>query len=210
MNRREALQRAAWLTGGALSAPLTLDVIDACAATATPDWKPAVLSQQQADLVTAVADIMIPRTSTPGAKDVGVTELIDTLLKNVYSKADRERYLSGLAEFDKSAQTTYGKNFLALDAKRQSTLVHKFHDDAVAAERRAKRNKGGDDDDNQSVQRPFILMTKELTLVGFFCSFPGATQVLQYDAIPGAWHACLPLSETGNGKTWATEPGIRL
>ena len=29
-------------------------------------------------------------------------------------------------------------------------------------------------------------MTKELTMVGFFCSFPGATQVLQYDAIPGA------------------------
>jgi gluconate 2-dehydrogenase gamma chain len=207
MNRREALQRAAWLMGGALSAPLTLDVLDAYAATATPDWKPAVLSKQQADLVSAVADIMIPRTSTPGAKDVGVTELIDLLLKDVYSKQDRERYLAGLAEFDKAAQSTYGKPFFALDAKQQSTLVHKFHDEAAAAERRVKKS---DDDDDNDVQRPFILMTKELTLVGFFCSFPGATQVLQYDAIPGAWHACLPLSETGNGKTWATEPGIRL
>jgi gluconate 2-dehydrogenase gamma chain len=207
MNRREALQRAAWLMGGALSAPLTLDVLDAYAATATPDWKPVVLSKQQADLVSAVADIMIPRTSTPGAKDVGVTELIDLLLKDVYSKQDRERYLAGLAEFDKAAQSTYGKPFLALDAKPQSTLVHKFHDEAAAAERRVKKS---DDDDDNDVQRPFILMTKELTLVGFFCSFPGATQVLQYDAIPGAWHACLPLSETGNGKTWATEPGMRL
>jgi hypothetical protein len=208
MNRREALQRATWLMGGALSAPLTLDVLNACAAVATPDWKPAVLSKQQADLVNAVADIMIPRTSTPGAKDAGVTELIDTLLKDVYTAQDRERYLSGLAEFDKSAQTAYGKNFVALDTKRQSTLVHKFHDEAAAAERRVKKAK--DDDDDAPVQRPFILMTKELTLVGFFCSFPGATQVLQYDAIPGAWHACLPLSETGNGKTWASEPGIRL
>jgi hypothetical protein len=150
---------------------------------------------------------MIPRTSTPGAKDVGVTELIDLLLRDVYSKQDRERYLAGLAEFDKAAQSTYGKPFLALDAKQQSTLVHKFHDEAAAAERRVKKS---DDDDDNDVQRPFILMTKELTLVGFFCSFPGATQVLQYDAIPGAWQACLPLSETGNGKTWATEPGMRL
>jgi hypothetical protein len=207
MNRREALQRAAWLMGGALSAPLTLDVLDACAA-AAPDWKPGVLSRQQADLVDAVADIMIPRTATPGAKDVGVTELIDTLLKEVYTAQDRERYLSGLTEFDKAAHTAYGKSFLALDAKRQSTLVHKFHDEAAAAERRIK--KANDDDDDKSVQRPFILMTKEITMVGFFCSFPGATQVLQYDAIPGAWHACLPLSEAGNGKTWASEPGIRL
>jgi len=209
MNRREALQRAAWLMGGTLSAPLTLGVLDACAATLppTPDWKPAVLSQQQADLVSAVVDVMIPRTTTPGAKDVGVTELIDTLLKDVYSVQDRERYLSGLAEFDKSAQSVYGKNFLALDAKQQSTLVHKFHDEAAAQERRLKKVV---DDDETTVQRPFILMTKELTLVGFFASFPGATQVLQYDAIPGAWHACLPLSEAGNGKTWATEPGMRL
>ena len=207
MNRREALQRAAWLMGGALSAPLTLGALDAYAATPAPDWKPAVLSKQQADLISTVADIMIPRTTTPGAKDVGVTELIDSLLKDVYSKEDRERYLTGLAEFDKAAQTTYGKPFLALDAKRQSTLVHKFHDEAAAAERRLKKS---DEDDEDEVPRPFILMTKELTMVGFFCSLPGATQVLQYDAIPGAWHACLPLSEAGNGKTWATEPGIRL
>jgi gluconate 2-dehydrogenase gamma chain len=208
MNRREALQRAAWLMGGALSAPLTLDALDAYAATATPDWKPAVLSKQQADLISAVADIMIPRTTTPGAKDVGVTELIDSLLKDVYSKEDRERYLLGLSEFDNAAQTTYGKRFLALDAKQQNTLVHKFHDAAAAVERRLKD--ADDDDDDAQVERPFILMTKELTLVGFFASFPGATQVLQYDAIPGAYHGCLALSEAGNGKTWANEPGIRL
>ncbi len=209
MNRREALQRAAWLMGGALSAPLTLDVLDAYAGTPTPDWKPSVLSKQQADLISAVADIMIPRTTTPGAKDAGVTELIDALLKDVYSKTDRERYLSGLAEFDKAAHASYGRPFLALDAKQQSTLVHKFHDEAAAAERRLEKS-DEDDDDDTSVERPFILMTKELTMVGFFCSFPGATQILQYDAIPGAYHACLPLSQAGNGKTWATEPGIRL
>jgi hypothetical protein len=210
MNRREALQRAAWLMGGTLSAPLTLGVLDTFAATATPDWKPAVLSKQQADLVDAVVDIMIPRTTTPGAKDVGVTELIDSLLKDVYSKDDRERYVSGLAEFDKAAQTAYGKPFLALDAKRQSTLVHKFHDAAATEERHLKKSTDDDDDDDLPVQRPFILMTKEIAMVGFFASFPGATQVLQYDAIPGAYHGCLPLSEAGNGKTWANEPGIRL
>jgi hypothetical protein len=48
-------------------------------------------------------------------------------------------------------------------------------------------------------------MTKELTMLGFFTSEVGATQVLQYLAVPGTFRGCLPLSEAGNGKTWATE-----
>jgi hypothetical protein len=45
-------------------------------------------------------------------------------------------------------------------------------------------------------------MIKELTCLGFFTSEPGATQVLQYEAVPGAYHGCVPLAEVG--KTWAT------
>jgi len=52
--------------------------------------------------------------------------------------------------------------------------------------------------------RPFILTTKELALLGFFTSRVGATQVLQYVAIPGAYHGCLPVNQAGNGKRWAT------
>ena len=47
-------------------------------------------------------------------------------------------------------------------------------------------------------------MTKELTLLGFFTSEPGATQVLQYEPVPGAYHGCIPIAEAGNGKQWAT------
>ena len=46
---------------------------------------------------------------------------------------------------------------------------------------------------------------KELTLLGYFTSEPGATQVLQYRPSPGAYQACIPLAQAGNGKTWATE-----
>ncbi|MFZ5999973.1 MAG: gluconate 2-dehydrogenase subunit 3 family protein, partial [Bacteroidota bacterium] len=54
----------------------------------------------------------------------------------------------------------------------------------------------------EAKDRPFILMTKELTVSGFFTSEVGATQVLQYAPVPGAYHGCVPLAEVG--KTWAT------
>ena len=53
--------------------------------------------------------------------------------------------------------------------------------------------------------RPFILTMKELTLLGFFSSAVGATQILQYLPVPGRFLSCIPLSEAGNGKTWALE-----
>src|SRR5256885_7012771 len=43
--------------------------------------------------VAEVAEIMIPRTATPGAKDVGVPAFIDAMLKETYPREDRERYV---------------------------------------------------------------------------------------------------------------------
>jgi hypothetical protein len=81
--------------------------------------------------------------------------------------------------------------------------VQRVHDDAVAVERALTSSPA-------YLTRPFILMTKELTLLGFFTSQVGATQVLQYDPVPGAFHGCVPLAEAGNGKTWALETSTRF
>ena len=186
MDRREALRRTAFLMGGAISAPTIMGVLNGCTAKPTLDWKPEFLTEDQGILITNVTEIIIPKTDTPGAKDVGVPGFIDRMMKDVYSKEDQEKFLAGLKEFDEGAKSEYGDPFIALSDEQQSAYVKKVHDEAIAT--------GG--------ERPFILKVKELTLVGFFTSEPGATQVLQYIAVPGEYHGCLPLEEVG--KTWAT------
>jgi gluconate 2-dehydrogenase gamma chain len=201
LTRREALKRVAWLMGGTISASAILAIRKGYSATTPAGSKPSILTPAQMSTVSAVAEIMIPRTDTPGAIDVGVPGFIDLMLKDVYAQQDRERYLAGLAEFDAAAHAEQGKEFHALEPTQQVALVRKFHDAAITEEQRASRTR-------QHLQRPFILMTKELTLLGFFTSQPGATQVLQYVAIPGSYHGCLPIGQAGNGKTWAFEPGL--
>jgi gluconate 2-dehydrogenase gamma chain len=191
MNRREAIQRAAMVLGYAVAAPTMMGVLNGCKATPELAFKPAFLSEDQARLVAEVAEIIIPKTDTPGAKDVGVPSFIDLILKDCYKKEDQDRYLAGLTEFDNAAKTAYGDLFLDLDPEQQVEHVKKTHDAAVTAE------KSGEVKD-----RPFILMTKELTVTGFFTSEVGATQVLQYAPVPGAYKGCVPLAEVG--KTWAT------
>jgi gluconate 2-dehydrogenase gamma chain len=203
MSRREALKRVAWLMGGTVSASAIFAIRKGYSATISAGSKPSILSSPQLSIVSAVSEIMIPRTDTPGAIDVGVPGFIDLMLKDAYTQKDRERYLSGLAELEAAAQAEQRKEFVALESAQQVALVRKFHDAAVVEERRLPHTNG-------PLQRPFILMTKELTLLGFFTSQVGATQVLQYVAVPGSYHACVPLEQAGNGKTWAVQPGIEF
>jgi gluconate 2-dehydrogenase gamma chain len=203
LTRREALKRVAWLMGGTVSASAILATQKGYSVTTPAGRKPSILTPPQMSIVSAVSEILIPRTDTPGAIDVGVPRFIDLMLEDVCTQKDREHYLAGLADFDAAAHTEQGKEFLALEPTHQVALVRRFHDAAVIEDQRAARLR-------EDLQRPFILMTKELTLLGFFTSRAGATQVLQYVAVPGSYHACLPVEQAGNGKTWAVEPGLRF
>ena len=198
MNRRELLQRVAYLMGGAISAPAVLGVLNGCSAKKEETWQPVFLSKEQGALVAEVTEIIIPRTDTPGAKDAGVPAFIDVMLKDVFEEEDRQRYVTGLNAFDDAARTAHGKVFVELSKSQQTELVRTFHDEAVATELAHHTRPS-------YLRRPFILMTKELALLGFFTSEPGATQVLQYAATPGAFQGCVPLAQAGNGKSWALE-----
>lgn len=191
MNRREWLKCMSALALGAVSAPSLLAVFDAHAASQKPGAAPRFFAPAQSSLIGAVADIVIPRTDTPGASDAGVPAFIDSMFKDVYTQAEQQRYLTALAAFDRAG----GKPFLQLDPAQRKALVTRLHGEAIAA-RSANAT--------PAPAAEFVLTTKKLTMLGFFVSQPGCTQVLQYVAVPGGFKADIPLSQAGNGRTWAT------
>ena len=50
--------------------------------------------------------------------------------------------------------------------------------------------------------RPFILMTRELTLLGYFSSQVGIVENMEYVAVPTAYHGCVPLSQMKKHVYW--------
>jgi hypothetical protein len=200
LTRREALQRVAALMGGAISAPAVLGILNGCSAKKTEvGWKPVFFTEPQAAVVTEIAEIMIPRTDTPGATELGVPAFIDKMLKDVYAKRDQDRFVAGLKAFEALSQSQHGREFIKLESAQRETLVKSVHETAVGEARKLNAMPRSHPD------RPFILMVKELTLLGYFTSEVGATQVLQYVQVPGAYNSCVPVAQAGNGKTWATE-----
>lgn len=129
-------------------------------------------------LLTAVADALMPRTDTPGAVDAGVPDLFDALLTNWAAPATRTAVLAALNAIDAAAGP---RGFVALPAKERTTLLA-AHDAAHFAE-------------------PAYNRLRELLLVLYYCSEPGATVELRYEHAPGAYEPSLPI--TPQTRTWA-------
>lgn len=200
MNRRELLEKSALVLGYAITGPTLAGLMSGCKAKPGLAFKPEFLNEDQAALVSELAEIIIPKTDTPGAIDAGVPAFIDGMLKEVYSASQKENFLKGLKAFDEEAKKTYGDSFVNCKSEDKNSLFKKIHDEVISKNKEGGswgwwRSGGGEG-------KPFIIEMKELTLTGFFTSEPGATQVLQYNQVPGPFKGCVPLNEVG--KTWAT------
>jgi hypothetical protein len=185
--RREVLRRAAWLLGGAISAPAALAILQGCSAKDAPkaaDWQPKFFKGDEAKVVTAVADIILPHTDTSGALDANVPAFIDSMMDAVYDAEAQARFRSGCAEF---AAAKGGKAFLEQDRGAQTATVKQALEAAVAA---------------NADPRPFIMMARELTLLGFYTSQPGITENMEYQAVPTAYHGCVPISQMKKPVYW--------
>ncbi|MBN8577788.1 MAG: gluconate 2-dehydrogenase subunit 3 family protein [Cytophagales bacterium] len=200
MDRREALQRASLILGYAVTGPTLAGILSGCKATPEAGFVPTFFSNEQGVLIETLAEIIIPKTDTPGAKEAGVPQFIDTLIANVYTKEQQEKFIADLVAFDADAKTTIGENFNACTPEQQQQHFEKHHTKAISDATGGgptgwwNAGTGGD--------KPFVLKVKELVLVGYFTSEPGATQVLQYNPVPGPFKGCVPFAEVG--KAWAT------
>jgi hypothetical protein len=187
MQRRELLRRAAWILGGAISAPAALAILQGCSAREeSAAFTPKFFKGAEADVVTAIADVMIPRTTTSGALDAGVPAFIDSVLQAVYPVDAQERFHAGFDQFQAAAGAG-GKAFLEQDTAARAATVRQALETALSGEQNP---------------RPFILMVRELTLLGYFSSQVGITENMDYVPVPGAFHGCVPVSQMKKPVYW--------
>lgn len=199
MKRRDAIARVALLMGGTLSAPTMLAFLEGCkSSTETSTALTFPFSADQKNLVSEVAEIIIPKTDTPGAKDAKVGDFIEKMIKECYAGKDQDSFAKGLKELEK-------KDFLKASPADQTKILKELEasaktDSDKATEERKKFTEAGKEyTDDQGV--PFFKLIKELTLLGYFTSEPGATQALEYVAVPGRYDGCIDLKP--GQKAWA-------
>lgn len=199
MDRREALRLLATGTALQLAPRNLLAMLRGARTLLATQVALRSLNAHQDVTVKAMAELILPRTETPGAMDVGVSEFIDLMLTEWYDESDRTRFLNGLAEVDLRTNALFGKNFVEASSDQQAEILTWLGEkmtadaDAMAARRRQRRGS------SQRSSASFYPMLRRLTLTAYYTSEAGATEELHFQIIPDSHDGCAEVPSAKGG-----------
>ncbi|MDE2978862.1 MAG: gluconate 2-dehydrogenase subunit 3 family protein [Acidobacteriota bacterium] len=199
IGRRRALR----VIGGAAALPLLPEELFANAHLAhvhlhqqKPGGEPApltVLTEHQANTLSAIAERILPATDTPGAGDAEIPGFVDRLLAGWLPDAARDHLLAELDGFDDRCRERHpdAAGFLDLGESAQDELLTEAQDEALAQRngRAFYRNP------NRLHQQPFFDLVKWLTLFGYYTSEAGMKSELGHRIVPGRWDPCVDIED---------------
>lgn len=200
MERREAVKYISILLGGAVIGGDAF--LSGCKTKtgSTTDWTP-----EDVAYLNEIGETILPRTSTPGAKDANVGQFMTVMVNDCYEEADQIAFREGLSKLNDASDKKFNKNFMALtpqqrtemliEVERESKEYQKKVSDFNNAENKKEKDeiaKGNKSYVKQRMAPHYYTMMKQLTLLGFFTSKEGMTQAVRYIPVPGRYEGCVP------------------
>ena len=156
------------------------------------------LNPRQNATVTAMAEMIIPATDTPGATAARVNEFIDLILTDWCTPDECRRFLQGLADTDARSRKMFGKDFVEGTVQQQTQLLTALDEELTELRESTLREREHESPAVQSngdpLERNFFYVMKRLTLLGYFTSEIGWTQGLGRPPVHmGPYQPCVPL-----------------
>ncbi len=142
------------------------------------------LTPQQTETVATIAELIIPKTDTPGARDAGVPAFIDVMLADWGDEEHRQTFTAGLGNVDERSRALFVKDFIACSPEQQTQILTDL--DAELARLR---------DTKADTSKNFFQAMKWLTLTGYYTSEVGATTEQHFRVVPGRYEPCYPLEQ---------------
>jgi archaellum component FlaD/FlaE len=211
MDRRELLKMIAALTGGiVIGGEVFLSGCKTNNTEASGDF-----SKDDIAFLDEVAETILPKTNTPGAKDVAAGQFMTVIVNDCYDQKEQETFHKGIKQLDEASVNTYKEKFMKLTPQQRHELLVTLDKEAKEFQKKktvfdkdqADKLKtatvnGNKDFKKETMPAHYFTMMKQLTLLGFFTSKPGATQALRYVAVPQRYDGCIPYAK--GEKAWAT------
>jgi len=181
MKRRKLIKLVTLSTGAVLSAPLMSSLFTSCKEApkiADADYALQFFTTEDFVLVKTLIDIILPKTDSPSATQVGVHKMIDTMVGTVYKPSDRTNY-----KYHFSVLKTY------LNSSSENQL------DAL-------QNLSKSSNKNDKTAKDALLNLKQQTIAYYLSTEEIGKNYLNYLPVPGNYNPCISLEEA-RGKLWA-------
>ncbi|MBL6444797.1 gluconate 2-dehydrogenase subunit 3 family protein [Fulvivirga sp. 29W222] len=190
MNRREALKAVSVIMGGTVISANTF--LSGCSVE-KDERVNSLFMESDVALLDEIGEAIIPTTDTPGAKAVGIGGFITMMVLDCYEPKHQNIFTQGLVSFKESFNKQYDHGFIKAKSEERIAFLTELD--------KAQRESSLKNKDNPDAVPHYFRMIKELTLLGYFTSEIGCTQVRRYVETPGRYEACIDY-KAGDG-AWA-------
>ena len=149
------------------------------------------------DLLTDIAETIIPATDTPGAREAGVVNFLIPILTECTPRKTLNQFIRGLEDLESHTRSAFNKEFSACNAQQRESALEYFENKEsrrTGLLAKVKRHFLGD---------TFIVTLKQYVVESYCISEKGATLGLSYLPVPGKFLPCMPIEP--NQKAWATK-----
>jgi hypothetical protein len=134
------------------------------------------ISAAEEAMLGELCETILPKTSTPGAKDISSHLFVLKMVDDCRKKEDQDRFISGMKAFQERCKSTAGKDFVDSTMDQRNTVLA-----SILA-----------DKDEESDLKYFFKTVKGLTVQSFTASEFFMTKVQVYELVPGRYHGCVP------------------
>jgi hypothetical protein len=199
MNRRTVIKNLALVVGGAVLLPSCMHKDG----TSYVQLKHIKLDADQQNLIGDISETIIPKTTTPGARDLNLPAFVLKMIDDCYSKKDQQAFLVGLNEFNDFVKKKYNNSFGDLSIKEREDVLNALDKTGKPAADPPKSIKPVRESEKSLVvakKKPdvppinlFYGAIKQQTIFGYTNSQYFMTKLVVYELVPGRYNAHFPV-----------------
>ena len=135
------------------------------------------ISGDQENMLADLTETILPKTTSPGAKDLSAHLFALVMVDDCFNNEGREKFQNGLKVFEAETKKRFSKTFTQLSAEEKTILLKDLEAKKEVPE--------------EAVD--FYNSVKGLTLQCFTTSQYFMTEVGKYEMAPGRYHGCVPV-----------------
>jgi len=133
------------------------------------------ISLNEENLLAEIAETIIPRTKTPGAKQLKLHLFVLKMLDDCYEEAEQKQFVKGLSMFEDQVHDQFSKSFAKLSVHQRESMLSKLGNNSSAE------------------LAAFYKIMKEKTIDGYLNSQYVMTNLVIYELVPGRYNGYFPV-----------------
>lgn len=189
MDRREYIRQTAAILGLSLTGISASEILSSCQKASNLDWKPRFFTPAQAEVISEIAETILPKTNTPGAKELAIPQFIDVIIKQTMGKEAQAAFGKELDEFEKEVKDNFGSGFIKLSDEQKTEYLSKLDKEKP----KSGMSMWGINLEPDAPKPTFFKKIKGMVLWGYYTSEEVGKNIFRYDPIPGIYEPCIAL-----------------